>query len=222
MYGRDPPAIISYQPGLSPVAAIDTQLQDRDEFLAQIKERLIQAQLTMKQSQDKSRREVQFTTGDWVWVRLQQRTTLGITPAAYSKLGPRFYGPYQVLEEIGTVSYRLALPSHARIHNVFHVSLLKKYTGAPPAAIVPLPPILHGRVLPQHEKVTKARKNRGVWELLVQWLGQSAVDATWVQLEDFRRRFPGVQVADDLFLGEGGNDTDAFVGKVYQRRNRQE
>lgn len=58
--------------------------------------------------------------------------------------------------------------------------------------------------------------------LLVQWLGQSAVDATWVQLEDFRRRFPGVQVADDLFLGEGGNDTDAFVGKVYQRRNRQE
>jgi hypothetical protein len=58
-------------------------------------------------------------------------------------------------------------------------------------------------VLPQPEKVTKARKNRGMWKLLVQWLGQSAADATWVQLEDFRRRFPGLQVADDLFLGEG-------------------
>jgi hypothetical protein len=87
----------------------------------------VQAQLTMKQFQDKSRREVHFSVGDWVWVRLQQRTALG----TQSKLGPRFYGPYQVLKVIGTVFYRLALPPRARIHDVFHVSLLKSMRALP-------------------------------------------------------------------------------------------
>jgi hypothetical protein len=78
VYGRDPP-MVSYQPGNSKVAAIDVQLQDRGAFLEEIKARLVQAQVTMKSYQDQRRREVEFSVGDWVWLRLQQRTTVGVT-----------------------------------------------------------------------------------------------------------------------------------------------
>ena len=44
------------------------------------------------------------------------------------KLSPRFIGPYEVLEQIGPVAYRLALPPElAKLHNVFHVSMLRRY-----------------------------------------------------------------------------------------------
>jgi hypothetical protein len=124
---------------------------------------------------------------------------LGITPTAnYSKLGPRFFGPYQVIQHIGDVSYKLQLPPRAKIHDVFHVSLLQNFVGDVLTAIVPLPPLLHGRVFLEPESVVKARMNRGVWELLVRWLGRSAAQASWVQLDDFQRKFPHIQVEDKL------------------------
>lgn len=46
------------------------------------------------------------------------------------KLGKRFYGPFQVLECIGPVTYRLQLLKEARIHSVFHCSLLKAFKGS--------------------------------------------------------------------------------------------
>ena len=86
-----------------------------------------------------------------------------------SKLGPRYFGPYQVIERLGTVAYRLQLPPKVRIHDVFHVALLKKYEGDLPASIMPLPAILHCRVVPTPSQVVRTRLNRGSWELLVQW-----------------------------------------------------
>ena len=48
------------------------------------------------------------------------------------KLSPRFIGPFEILERIGTVAYRLALPpSMSGVHKVFHVSMLRKYTPDP-------------------------------------------------------------------------------------------
>ena len=44
-----------------------------------------------------------------------------------SKLVPRFYGPFEIMEKTGPVAYELELPTHIRVHNVFHASLLNKY-----------------------------------------------------------------------------------------------
>ena len=48
------------------------------------------------------------------------------------KLSPRYIGSFEILERVGTVSYRLALPpSLSGVHKVFHVSMLRKYTQDP-------------------------------------------------------------------------------------------
>jgi hypothetical protein len=64
----------------------------------------------MKIQHDQSRRQVEFQVGDWVWLRLNHRTASAIRSARQSKLGPKYVGPYEVLEKIGVVAYRLQLP----------------------------------------------------------------------------------------------------------------
>jgi hypothetical protein len=218
VYGQSPPSLIKYQGGSSQVQAVDEKLKDRDEFLQQIRERLLLAQDMMKNQHNKKHRSVDFNQGDWVWLHHQHRLVTRITPLLLNKLSPRFYGPYQVMERIGEITYRLQLPPRAKIHDVFHVALLKKFEGQPPTAVTPLPPIQHGRVIPTHEKVIRARLNRGNWEVLVAWQGHASTGATWEKVIDFKLAYLKVQLEDDLFLWEGENVVDSFIGKVYQRR----
>ena len=53
-----------------------------------------------------------------------------------AKLSPRYHGSFEVLERIGTIAYRLALPTNTRAHNVFHVSLLNKFVHDPNHVII--------------------------------------------------------------------------------------
>jgi len=222
VYGRPPPTMASYQTGVTRVTVLDKQLVERDTFLAQIRERLLHAQDYMKQHYDTAHRDVVFAPGDWAWLRLHHRTAAGITDTSAAKLRPRFYGPYLVLERVRPVAYRLQLPPRAKIHNVFHVVFLKKYTGDPPASMVPLPPIVHGRVVPTPAAVKMARVVRGHWEICVSWVGRAPADTTWEHLEDFRATYPDFQLEDKLFSKEGGNVVDAFTGVQYQRRRKKQ
>jgi hypothetical protein len=109
------------------------------------------------------------------------------------------------------------LPQNARIHDIFHVSLLKKFEGTSPATLVPLPDILRGKVIPTPDKLLKAQLNRGVWEIQVQWVGHAASDVLWEDLQEFKQRYPQVQLAGELFVGEGGSVVDSFLRRHYRR-----
>jgi hypothetical protein len=82
------------------------------------------------------------------------------------------------------------LPAKARIHNVFHIAFLKKYEGTTPDVVQPLPPIVRGRVVPQPKRVVRARPTKDSWEILVQWDGRSAGEATWEVIDQFKKDYP--------------------------------
>ena len=84
----------------------------------------------MKQQADQHRSERSFEVGDWVFLRLQPYKQISLKQDKKdNKLSPKYYGPYKVLQKIGTMAYKLELPAYSRVHPVFHVSCLKKVIG---------------------------------------------------------------------------------------------
>ena len=66
-----------------------------------------------------------FRWGDWVYLRLQSYKQKSLAYKGKWKLSPRFYGPFQVLQRVEEVAYKLDLPFDSKIHPVFHLSYLK-------------------------------------------------------------------------------------------------
>jgi hypothetical protein len=217
VYGRPPPALLPYTAGSAATESVDALLRDRDMFLADVRDRLLQAQAYAKKYYDEHHRLLEFDIHDWVWLRLLHRPAQSLVPGRRSKLSPRFAGPFQVLERIGPVAYRLRLPEGARIHDVFHVGVLKPFRGTPPTTPPALPPLHNGRLLHRPRQALGAQRRRGVWHVLVHWEDMEESAATWEPVEEFKARFPDFQLADELFV-EGGRDV--MVGKVYRRRGR--
>ena len=77
------------------------------------------------------RRPLEFEVGDHVFLKVIPKRGV-VRFGKREKLSPRFVGPFEILERMGTVAYRLALPpSMSSVHEVFHVSMLRKYTLDP-------------------------------------------------------------------------------------------
>ena len=80
---------------------------------------------------DVRRRPLEFEVGDHVSLKMNPKRRV-VRFGKREKLSPRFIGPFEILERMGTVSYRLALPpSMAGVHEVFHVSMLRENTPDP-------------------------------------------------------------------------------------------
>ena len=123
---------------------------------------------------DRHRVEWSFEVGDLVYLRLQPYSQSSLKKKGAEKLKPRFYGPYRVIRKVGEVAYELELPQESKIHNVFHVSSLKKTIGQHIAPSTELPPLDDEGFLvliPKRIVQTQERKlrNRVIREYLVQW-----------------------------------------------------
>jgi len=216
VYGRPPPDLLLYTQGRADTAAVDAMLASRDEFLAEVRARLLQAQEHARRTYDAKHRPLQLSVGDWVWLHLLHPPTKALVPGGCGKLGPKFAGPYQIVENINDVAYRLALPAGARIHDVFHVGVLKPFRGTPPNDVPALPPLRHGRPLLRPECILRSSLRRGEWFVLVQWADMPASEATWEHREEFQAAHPDFQLEDELFP-EG---RDVMVGNTYQRKRK--
>jgi hypothetical protein len=185
------------------VAAVAQDMEAHEAFLADVRYRLEQAQASQKLHYDRQHRQVSYQVGDWALLRLRQCATSSLPRTTTGKLKPRFVGPYRVVEIINDVAVHLELPLGARLHDVFHVGVLKKFIGAPPASPPALPAIHNGAVIPEPLRVEQARLARGVRQVLVRWCGEPAESASWEDLDEFRIKYPDFQLEDELGL-EGG------------------
>ena len=77
------------------------------------------------------RRPLGFEVGDHVSLKVIPKRGV-VRFGKRGKLSPRFIGPFEILERIGTVAYRLVLPPNmSGVHEAFHVSMLQRYTPDP-------------------------------------------------------------------------------------------
>ena len=84
----------------------------------------------MKQQTYQHHNESSFKEGDWVFLRLQPYRQMSLKYLNKdNKLAPKYYGPYKVLQKIGSMAYKLELPATSWVHTVFHVSYLNKVIG---------------------------------------------------------------------------------------------
>lgn len=134
LYGRDPPLVLKRTTIPSKVGSVNQLQEERDAILKELKYNLCQAQEQNRLQTNKHRREVTYQVGDWVFLKIQPYRFKSLAKRPNEKLSPRFYGPYQVLERIRQVAYKLLHPENSRIHPVFPVTLLKPAASTIPSS----------------------------------------------------------------------------------------
>ena len=143
------------------------------------------AQNHMKQQAYQHRSERSFEVGYWVFLRLQPYKQMSLKQAKKdNKSSPKYYGPYKVLQKIGTMAYKLELPASSQVHHVFHVSCLKKVIGDKILVQTILPKLdEEGKIILEPEAITDTRihqlRNRSISEYLIKWRKLLAEDSTW-------------------------------------------
>ena len=171
-------------------------IRDTSEKVSLIRQRLLTAQSQQKSYADVRRRPLEFEVGDHVFLKgMPKRGVVKFDKRG--KLLPRFIGPFEILERVGTVAYRLALqPSMSGVHEVFHFSMLRKYTPDP-AHVVDWGQIEVDTVgtseeglvciLDSHDQVLRRKTVRLV---LVLWRHYGVEESTWEHEDTMRATYP--------------------------------
>lgn len=195
LYGIKPRQICHPNSNRSSVATVE-DFQVKREAMNHILHEAIQiAQSKYKHYADRNRREVELQVGDWVFLKLQPYKKLSVAVRKYLKLSHWYYGPYKVLQRIGTVAYTLELPPGSLIHPVFHVSLLKKKIGSKYAPSTTLPRLgAKGQFIVYPVKILSRRSikrgNVAVVQWLVQWSHSIPEDASWEDAAVIMDQYP--------------------------------
>ena len=106
-------------------------IRDTSEKVSLIRQRLLMAQSRKKSYADARRRPLEFEVWDHVFLKVMPKREV-VRFGKRGKLSTRFIEPFEILERVGTIVYQLALPPNmSGVHEVFHVSMLRKYTPDP-------------------------------------------------------------------------------------------
>ncbi|GKF79695.1 hypothetical protein Tco_0235263 [Tanacetum coccineum] len=112
-------------------------VQETTKKISQIKDKLKAARDRQKSYADKRRKPLEFIVGDYVLLKVSPWKGV-VRFGKKGKLAPRFVGPFEIIEKVGLVAYKLRLPEELNgVHDTFHVSSLK-ICLADPTLQVPL------------------------------------------------------------------------------------
>ena len=166
------------------------------EKIQLIRERLLAAQSRQKSYVDNRRRDLEFQVGDHVFLKVSPSKGV-MRFGKKGKLSQRYIGPFEILDRVGNVSYRLALPpvlSH--IHNVFHVSVLRKYMPDP-SHVLEYEPINVREDLSYEEQPVQiidrkdqVLRSRNISLVKVLWRNHTVQEVTWEKEEDMKEKYP--------------------------------
>ncbi|WCJ33627.1 Transposon Tf2-6 polyprotein [Euphorbia peplus] len=210
VYGRQPPTIVQFFPGEVKVESVRQELQSRDEALRQLKVHLHRAQEQMKAQADKHRRLVNFSVGEWVYLKLRPYRQISVSQRVNHKLSAKYFGPFQITAKIGPVAYRLQLPDSSKIHPVFHVSLLKRAVVTQPVeASLPRDFALDVSDHYIPAAILDCRTHEGSnLQWLILWQGKPVEDATWEDALSIKSQFPTLCLEDKTISDGGSIDRD--------------
>ncbi|XP_020699425.1 uncharacterized protein LOC110111764 [Dendrobium catenatum] len=163
-----------------------------------IKERLKAAQDRQQKYYNRKHKFVEFQIGDFVYVKVSPMK--GVSRfGRVSKLNPRYVGPFEIIKRIGISAYRLLLPDQmSDIHNMFHVSSLRKWISDSGQKIsvddMEIQENLQYKVEPEKILVYDIRKlkSKQIPIVKVQWKHRTAREATWEKESDMRQLYPNL------------------------------
>ncbi|WVZ71048.1 LOW QUALITY PROTEIN: hypothetical protein U9M48_019674 [Paspalum notatum var. saurae] len=167
------------------------QAEDQVKF---IHSNLKRAQSRQKSYSDKRRRPLVFEKDDHVYLKVSPMKGVH----RKGKLAPRYVGPFKIIEQCGPVAYRLELPPHlAAVHDVFHVSQLKKCLRVPEEVVdtsqsqIQLDLTYEEKPIKILDQKQRSTQRRTINFYKVQWSNHSEEEATWEQEGFLQIKYPG-------------------------------
>ncbi|KAJ0814449.1 putative nucleotidyltransferase, Ribonuclease H [Helianthus annuus] len=169
---------------------------DATEKIAQIRQRMAAARDRQKAYTDKRRKPLEFEVGDRVLLKVSPWKGV-VRFGKRGKLNPRYVGPFEILEKIGKVAYKLNLPAElGAVHNVFHVSNLKKCLSDE-NLIIPFKELtIDERLQFVEEPVeitdrdVKVLKSKRIPLVRVRWNSKRGPEYTWEREDRMTEKYP--------------------------------
>ena len=165
-------------------------IQETKEKVKMIRERLKVATYKHKSYADMKRKDIRYKIGEKVFLKVSPWKKV----MRFEKKGKLSPGPYEVIEKVGPVAYRLALPPDLeKIHNVFHVSMLRWYRSDSSHVVssetIELRPDLTYEEEPVEilAREVKELRNKKILLVKVLWRNHKTEEATWESEETMRQ-----------------------------------
>ncbi|XP_015967022.1 uncharacterized protein LOC107490726 [Arachis duranensis] len=166
------------------------------EQIKKIRSQMLLAQSHQKSYVDQRQKSLEFEEGEHVFLKITPTTKIGRSVKT-KKLNPRYIGPFEILKRIGLVAYRIALTPHlSNLHDMFHISQLRKYTFDPSHVLEPKSvqvredltlPVTPVRIDGTSNKCLRGKK---VSLVKVAWSRVGIEEHTWASKLEMRKDYP--------------------------------